>query len=152
MSGCLDVESWQARRRLDMEHRSPSETIKANCIHCNGRCAAEVSGCDADGKTPGFNACPFHRFRMGKGRPSVKFIRIFCLQCMGGNLSFVRDCEQTDCYCHPYRLGKNPARTGKGYFANQERIKQVEKTAVNGPFLVQNRRSAVESVVVHPLI
>ena len=135
-----------------MEHRSPLETIRSYCVYCNGEKHAEIFLCDADGKTPGFNVCPFHPYRMGKGRPSVKVIRAFCLQCLGGNLSFVRDCETTDCYCHPYRMGKNPARTGKGNFANRSKKNHVEIAAVNGPFLVQNRRSAVESVVVHPLI
>lgn len=99
---------------MKTDHKTPLDSIRAYCVECNGGNDAEVRRCDGDGKTPGFPACLFHRFRMGKGRPSVKIIRKFCLDCMGDNRSLVSTCETTDCLCHPFRMGKNPARQGKG--------------------------------------
>ena len=97
-----------------MEHKTPLDSIRAYCLECNGGNDAEVRRCDADGNTKGFDACLFHRFRMGRGRPSVKIIRKFCLDCMGGNRDFVSTCGTTDCLCFPYRMGTNPNRKGKG--------------------------------------
>lgn len=102
------------------KNKSPRETIRAYCIYCNGGKAKEVVMCDANGSDPVFHACPFHPYRVGRGRPSVKVIRKFCLQCMGGGMDFVRECETADCLCHPYRMGKNPTRTNKGHFARRE--------------------------------
>lgn len=33
-------------------------------------------------------------------------IRAFCLQCMGGSLTDVKDCPSTDCPLHPFRTGR----------------------------------------------
>ena len=111
--------------------KSPKQTIRAYCIYCNGGKAKEIESCDADGKDPAFHACPFHPYRTGKGRPSVKIIRKFCLQCMGDRADFVRECETADCLCYPFRMGKNPNRTDKGFFAgrvNSKGEQQGQKT------------------------
>lgn len=42
----------------------------------------------------------------------VKAIRRNCLDCSGGSVSEVRNCEFTYCPLYPYRLGKNPNRKG----------------------------------------
>jgi hypothetical protein len=102
-----------------------------------------VQTCDADGVDPGFDACLFHPYRMGRGRPSVKTIRKFCLECMGNTPSFVRECDTADCNCYSYRMGKNPAMTGKGYFADQARKKKADKGHVQGGFAVKFERSAL---------
>jgi hypothetical protein len=99
--------------------RTPGNTIRAYCVYCNGGVFKEVESCDADGKDPNFKKCPFHPYRMGKGKPSVKLIRKFCLQCMGvserDNSNIVGECETIDCLCFPYRFGKNPNfRLGDG--------------------------------------
>ena len=90
---------------------TPGETIRAYCLHCVGGSSQDVKACDAT--DPKYHVCPFHPFRLGKGRPSVKTIRKFCLQCMGDYTDFVRDCETKNCFCHPYRMGKNPYLTGR---------------------------------------
>lgn len=79
---------------------TPGQTIRKYCVHCVGEIASDVPGCDG-------TDCPFHKYRMGKGRPSVKVIRTFCLECMGGSSSMVTDCQTEDCHCHPYRFGKS---------------------------------------------
>lgn len=37
-----------------------------------------------------------------------------CLDCAGGSCKAVRECQQTDCESWPFRMGKNPNRTGIG--------------------------------------
>jgi len=125
--------------------KTPLETIRAYCLYCNGGNDAETRRCDADGTTPGFDPCPLHRYRMGRGRPSAKIIRKFCLQCMGGNRGFVSTCTTYDCLCYPYRMGKSPARIGKGYFADQARMKVDQARAVQDTFSLQNRRSTTRT-------
>jgi len=67
---------------------------------------------DCQGNTAYLESCPLFPYRMGK-RISVKVFRAFCLQCMGGNRDFVRECETVSCPIYPYRMGKNPALTGQ---------------------------------------
>lgn len=33
-------------------------------------------------------------------------IRLFCLECMGGNAAEVRRCDSIRCFLHPYRMGR----------------------------------------------
>lgn len=119
-------------------NKTPLETIRSYCLYCNGGNSAEVRRCDADGKTSGFDPCPFHPYRMGRGRPSVKIIRKFCLECMGGNRDIVTTCTTSDCLCYPYRMGKNPAYAGRGRTKEEMR---AMRSAIKGKY-VQNQRSA----------
>lgn len=48
-------------------------------------------------------------------------IRFKCLDCCCGSVKEVVLCEITDCSLHPFRMGKNPNRTGKGKAANFKR-------------------------------
>ena len=121
-----------------IRYRTPKETVRAYCIYCTGGSFKEVETCDGNGNNPAFHACPFHPYRMGRGRPSVKIIRKFCLQCMGEAPSYVRECETVDCLCHRYRMAKNPARRGKGYFADQTRKMKAEKCLLNEDFDLKN--------------
>lgn len=104
--------------------KSPRRAIRAYCLYCTCNKSEEVTTCDADGANPYFEACEFHRYRFGKGRASVKVIRKFCLQCMGGSSDMVKECDVDDCLVFPFRFGKNPNRIGKGYFADQAKIKR----------------------------
>ena len=122
---------------------TPGSAIRSFCVSCCGGASGEVKYCDGDGREPAFDACTFHRYRLGRGRPSVKIIRKLCLQCMGGAPSYVRECETTDCPCYPYRMAKNPARVGKGYFASRERSSHAEIAPVNGVFVFQDQRSVM---------
>jgi hypothetical protein len=107
-----------------MKHRSPKETIKAYCHYCvQSRSDADVEKCTgyivhATGKP-----CPFYEYRTGNKRPSVKIMRRFCLECQGNSMVLIRECEIDDCLIHPFRMGKNPARTGKG--ASKERMHEI---------------------------
>lgn len=46
-----------------------------------------------------------------KKRTPLKSIRAFCLQCSGSPKQ-VRFCPATQCALHPFRMGRNPNRTG----------------------------------------
>lgn len=38
-------------------------------------------------------------------------IRAFCIMCMGGTVSYVRECQAVSCVLWPFRTGKNPLRS-----------------------------------------
>ena len=113
------MKAGKKDQETNVKRLTPGETIRAYCLHCVGGNAQDVRACDAN--DPKYHVCPFHPYRLGKGRPSVKTIRKFCLQCMGNHADFVFDCETTDCLCHPYRMGKNLAYQGK-----EENLKKGE--------------------------
>lgn len=114
-----------------LHHLSPKETIRAQCLACVGGHKKEVASCNGDGSIPGFHSCSFHPFRLGKGRPSIKILRQFCVQCMGGSLVFVRECETQDCPSHPYRMGKNPAKRGNGQNADRMAVVRAKKRTLS---------------------
>jgi hypothetical protein len=116
---------------------TPLGAIRKVCVACVGS-VHEVKDCGGDnclGAQGDENGvCYFFSFRLGRGRPSVKLIRKFCLECMGGSIWLVTDCESVDCPLRQYRFGKNPKRAGlahKGSF----------KPAVSRDLLSQNRFS-----------
>ena len=115
---------------------TPLESIRKLCVACVGS-VYEVKDCGGDnclgGQGDENGVCYLFPFRLCKGRPSVKTIRKFCLECQGGSSKLVAECE-SDCPLHSYRFGKNPKRAGlthKGSF----------KPAVSRDFLLQNRSS-----------
>ncbi len=126
-----------------MKSKSPRETIRAFCVNCCGGVFGEVKSCDGDGTDPVFHFCPFHPYRTGKKRPSVKIMRRFCLDCQGNNMAFVRECETKNCLIHPFRFGKNPHRIGMG--ATRERMIEVsrKRMAVSRKKSVHFERSAM---------
>lgn len=98
----------------------PSQTVKEYCKECLGLSIFEtdkVLNCQGDQALSG--ACPLHPYRMGK-RISVKIFRKFCLQCMGGSMRMVDECESEKCYMLPYRMGRNPSRAGHGFAARSK--------------------------------
>ncbi|MEE9913673.1 MAG: hypothetical protein K4571_18335 [Deltaproteobacteria bacterium] len=113
-----------------ISHKAPARTLHAKCHYCvQSRSDPDVENCTgyivfATGKP-----CPFYEYRMGNKRPSVKVMRTYCLECMGGSKTAVKECGTEDCLIHPYRFGKNPARAGKGQssaqMASLRSIKQV---------------------------
>jgi len=115
---------------------TPLEAIRRVCVACVGS-PYEVINCSGDkclnGQGDENGKCYYYPFRMGKGRPSVKIIRKFCLECMDGSNQLVTQCE-SNCPLHQYRFGRNPKRAGlvhKGSF----------KHAVKRNFLSQHRIS-----------
>jgi len=74
---------------------TPLQAIRKVCVGCVG-CVYEVKDCGGDkclGAQGDENGvCYFFSFRLGKGRPSVKTIRKFCLECMGGSNKLIAEC------------------------------------------------------------
>ncbi len=63
--------------------------------------------------------CRLHPYRLGKRLPPgehfpLNAIRWRCLDCSGYSQGGVKHCWNTGCELYPYRMGKNPSRTGKG--------------------------------------
>jgi hypothetical protein len=115
---------------------TPLRAIRQLCVACVGS-PYEVKDCGGDAclglQGDEREICYFYPYRMGRGRPSVKLVRKFCLECMDGSRRLVAECG-SDCPLNPYRFGKNPKRAGlthKGSF----------KPAVSRDFLSQNRSS-----------
>ena len=46
-------------------------------------------------------------------RSPVKAMRAMCLDCMGGQVSWVKMCTSVGCPLWPFRMGKNPFHTRK---------------------------------------
>jgi len=95
---------------------TPLTAIRKVCVECVGS-AYDVEHCGGDrclgGQGDRGGICYFWKYRMGRGRPSVKTIRKFCLECMGESRKLVAECD-TDCVLHSYRFGRNPKRAGMG--------------------------------------
>ena len=89
---------------------TPGRAIREMCVDCVGK-PSLVKDCQGD--TLVDRVCLFFRYRMGKGRPSVRTIRKHCLWCMGGSSKLVQDCSTRTCPLFSYRLGKNPAMAGR---------------------------------------
>lgn len=125
---------------LEKRTVTPGRAIRLYCIRCCGGQASAVVGCDGDesARKKGFSPCGFHTHRLGRGRPSVRLIRKFCLSCQGGKSDFVRDCLTTTCSLYPFRMGKNPNRTRTGVRQCQENI---ETEHVKGIFTPCIQRS-----------
>ena len=98
------------------DQMTPGKAIRSMCVACVGS-AHEVRDCGGDkcsnGQSDENGACYFYQHRMGAGRPSVKNIRKFCLECMGSSSQLVEECENLSCPVYQYRFGKNPKRAGQ---------------------------------------
>lgn len=87
--------------------KTPNRVVRNYCFHCVGE-----SSWDNVDSCPGVDLsgvrCAFHKYRLGKGRVSVKVFREFCLQCMNGDRNLIRTCTTIGCLVWPFRMGKNP--------------------------------------------
>lgn len=91
---------------------TPKISVKKKCIECVSD-PAVVKNCGGDkmlGQGDENGRCWFYPYRNGRGRPSVKTIRKFCLECMGGSHKLVADCPSLNCPVHKFRFGSNPNR------------------------------------------
>jgi len=103
---------------------TPLKAIRKVCVACVCK-PSQVHKCGGNRCLEGVGdengVCYFYPYRMGKGRPSVKLIRKYCLECMGGSKRLVAECRSEECPLHQYRFGKNPKRAGlvnKGAFTS----------------------------------
>lgn len=92
---------------IPTKRKTPGKAIRKHCVACVGS-FSDVHNCHGDRLLDG-TVCVFYKYRLGKGRPSVKTIRKFCVQCMNGQFALVGDCQSEKvCTLFPYRYGKNP--------------------------------------------
>ena len=119
------MESYQNKKNGLQETKTPLRAIHQFCVECVGGQVYDVKDCGGDHSLNGGcdrnGVCYFYKYRMGKGRPSVKTIRMICLWCQGRIFEGIKDCYARDCALYPYRFGKNPARKGKGGFAHVQK-------------------------------
>ena len=108
---------------------TPGRAVRLHCLECVGFSAAEVRECGGNEllKDDTTVTCPFYRYRLGKGRPSVRTIRRECLYCMCGSSKGIEDCRSVLCSLWPYRQGHNPARKGQGASAAQMRAMTIAR-------------------------
>ena len=127
--------------------KSPSQTIRAHCHYCvQSRKDSEVKNCTGHIVYTTGKPCSFYEYRMGKKRPSVKVMRQFCLDCMGGNKAAVKECETGDCQIHPFRFGKNPMLAGKGKSPDEmSKIRAMRRPFSKGNLVYFERSSRLET-------
>lgn len=95
---------------------TPKESVRKFCVSCVDS-VYQTEHCGGDkmiGQGNGKGECYFYPFRNGKGRPSVKLIRRFCVECMQGSPKLVSECPSTNCSLFKFRFGRNPNRAGIG--------------------------------------
>lgn len=98
---------------------TPGIAIRKFCVSCVGS-YSEVYRCQGNRLLSG-ESCVFYPFRMGKGRPKLRIIRLFCLHCCCGNPVTVRACKSETCLLFKYRFGKNPDSKHKGNIASLQK-------------------------------
>jgi len=91
---------------------TPKLAVFYLCRECVGW-EEKLEKCGGDKMLDG-TVCAFWPYRLGQGRPSVKLIRAYCLECMGKSREAVARCASEFCPLYPYRFGTNPEREGKG--------------------------------------
>ena len=96
---------------------TPLRAIRKRCLDCQ-ETTTDIRNCE-------HTDCALYRFRMGKGRASVKDIRRHCLQCMDGQADEVRLCPSEDCPLWTYRFGKNPAYKSKGNIEALQKARNI---------------------------
>jgi hypothetical protein len=132
--GNSTVEFPDNQQKLNFKYEelmTPGQAIKKNCIDCVGS-VGEVRKCQGDKLLD--SPCLLYSYRMGKGRPSVRLIRKYCIYCMGGSVHEVKNCSNTNCSLFPYRMGRNPNVSpgrAKNFSGNGAHGRFKEKLAVN---------------------
>lgn len=87
---------------------TPKRAIQEHCRECVSGDLRHVRDCQGDTVQ-----CPLFPVRLRNGRIPVRFIRIYCLYCMGGNRNLPSECSTYSCTLHPYRLGKSPSHQNR---------------------------------------
>jgi hypothetical protein len=87
---------------------TPGRAIRKTCLDCVEN-YEDIRDCMGDKLYAG--PCVLYPYRLGKGRPKLSVIRKYCLYCMQGQNTLIRDCKTVKCPFHGYRMGKRPKET-----------------------------------------
>lgn len=102
-------------------NRTPKQTVQAWCGECaQSARRAEIEKCVGYLVLATGKPCAFYPYRLGGKRVPMSAFRQLCLSCMGGSVTFVRECE-ANCILSEYRFGKNPHIKG----ASKERMSAI---------------------------
>lgn len=104
---------------------TPLRSVRKYCLACMLGSATEVKLCPS-------TDCLLYKFRLGKGRVSVKLIKKFCYGCGEGTYLDTKNCDHTECPLHAYRMGKSPNRVG-GYRGTAEALRKWHQTRHETP-------------------
>lgn len=134
MKAKINSKSGANGRKSQM---TPGQAIHKFCVQCV--CSSfEVTKCGGNNMLGGqgdkSGVCYFFLYRLGKGRPSVKIIRKFCLECQGGDKTKKRQprevsdgvkfCPSENCTLYPFRLGKNPNVKRVPIWVKEEKLRR----------------------------
>ena len=109
---------------MDKKRLTPNQAARAFCIECLGLPQynrSEIENCKGDTCVGG---CALFPYRLGKRIP-VKVFRKLCAECMNGQAALIAKCPAIKCKIYQYRMGKNPAKKGRG--ASAEILKSVRE-------------------------
>ena len=62
---------------------------------------------------------------MEKITSPLKAIKCFCIECMGGQVTYVKECTSKTCPLYDFRMGKNPHNTRQ--FTEEQRQAMAER-------------------------
>jgi len=89
-----------------MKKLTPLKSARAFCLWCCFDSQLEVRLCPVE-------TCPLWKYRLGKGRITLKILRSKCKDCDPEGYKSIKNCPfdgVSDILCplHPYRLGRRP--------------------------------------------
>jgi len=83
---------------------TPRKSVVLFCRACNGDCSGLCNS----------KTCVLYPYQKSRNLPnskmfSIKFIKMYCLSsCTARTSKGAKECSDTECPLHPFRLGKNP--------------------------------------------
>ena len=94
----------------DPQPMNPVTACRKYCLECVGWARSEVERCTANKTAPHWpKPCPIYPYRMGTtdkpDKAVLRSIRVFCLDCQGGDVRAVQKCDSAKCSLFPFRFG-----------------------------------------------
>jgi hypothetical protein len=104
------MEQKKAIRTRDgfrVTHINRRRACRLACVECQGWSDSDREVRECDGKMLDGTTCALVDFKKMTGPQSAakrsKATKLFCLECMGGNSSFISQCSSVYCPMYPYR-------------------------------------------------
>lgn len=120
----------KSKEKIDTENQEKAEEIEDE----EEREDLDDSDDSEDSEDTGISSKKYIRSLCSKISP-VKAIRKFCMECVGGNRNYIRECECAHCPLWPFRMGNNPFiernLTDEQKKASLERLKKAREASDN---------------------